>query len=101
MQQTRPIELLEVKRRIGRAQADTTGDRTGKITIVLRRGSYAVSLATPATTQSTPGLAFSGSYALSRLPLIDPRTGSYTLVVTWTDSAGVSLIAELPVAITS
>jgi hypothetical protein len=59
-----------------------------------------VDLAPPATTQSTPGLVFSGSYALSRLPLIDPRAGSYTLTATWTDSSGVSLIAELPVALT-
>jgi anti-sigma factor RsiW len=77
-----------------------TGDRSGQITIVLRRGSYGVRLADPQTSQSTPGLVFSGSYALSQLPLIDPKAGSYTLTVTWTSGSGATLIAELPLTIT-
>jgi putative zinc finger protein len=78
----------------------TIGGNSGEITIMLRRGSYGVRLAPPSTTRSSSGLAFSGSYVLSGLPLVDPRAGSYVLTVTWTDSSGVSLIAELPVSIT-
>jgi putative zinc finger protein len=78
----------------------TIGGNSGEITIMLRRGSYGVRLTPPTTTRSSSGLAFNGSYSLSELPLVDPRAGSYVLTVTWTDSSGVSLIAELPVSIT-
>jgi hypothetical protein len=78
----------------------TIGGSSGEITIMLRRGSYGVRLTPPTTTRSSSGLAFDGSYSLSSLPLVDPRAGSYVLTVTWTDSSGVSLIAELPVSIT-
>jgi putative zinc finger protein len=76
------------------------GSTVGQIRIVLRRGNYGVQLAQPDNTQTPGELAFTGSYALAPLPLVQPRAGSYTLTVTWTDGSGATLIAELPVIIT-
>lgn len=76
------------------------GPTVGHIRIVLRRGNYGVQLGEPDNTQSPNELSFKGSYELAPLPLMEPRAGSYTLTVTWTDGSGATLIAELPITIT-
>jgi len=76
-----------------------------QVRLVLRRGSYGVQLSQPADwTFSGPDpyggvLTFQATYVFSRLPLVDPRSGSYALVATWTAADGTTLIAELPVTI--
>jgi putative zinc finger protein len=76
------------------------GSTVGQVRIVLRRGNYGVQLGQPDNTQAPNQLSFKGSYELAPLPLMEPRAGSYTLTVTWTDGSGATLIAELPVMIT-
>ena len=76
-----------------------------QVRLILRRGSYGVQLSQPAMRSfSGPDpyggvLTFQATYVFSRLPLVDPRSGSYTLVATWTAADGTTLIAELPVTI--
>ncbi|HEY9288099.1 MAG TPA: zf-HC2 domain-containing protein [Candidatus Dormibacteraeota bacterium] len=78
----------------------TTGDASSELVVVLHRGSSGVRLSQPRLQPSSPaGFEYHASDSISGLPLMDPRTGSYTLTVTWTESNGETLMADLPVAI--
>lgn len=80
----------------------TTGDPSSQLVVVLHRGSAGVRLSQPRLQPaSAGGFQYRGSDSISGLPLMDPRAGSYTLTVTWTESNGETLIADLPVSITA
>ena len=88
----------------GYLDGDASAD-VRQVRLILRRGGYGVQLSQPAM-ESFSGpdpyggvLAFQATYVFSRLRLVDPRSGSYTLVATWTAADGTTLIAELPVTI--
>ena len=79
--------------------ASVTGDSSQQLTFVFHRGSYGVTLPKPALDSSQPAFGFRGAYRLSALLRLSPPTGGYTLTVTWTESSGATLIADLPIAI--
>ena len=77
------------------------GDASSQFLLVLHRGSSGARLGQPVLMPSSQaGFEYRGSYSIAGLPLTDPRAGSYTLTVTWTESNGETLIADLPVTIT-
>ncbi len=69
------------------------------VRVVLLRGGYGADLTILFQTAGSAGLVFEGSYALDKLPLTDPRSGTYTLVAQWTipDGSGAVLVAQVPV----
>ena len=64
------------------------------------RGGYAIQLSPPVN-QATLPFSFTASYSIARMPLPAPVAGSYVLMVEVQLSDGSSLIAELPLTISS
>jgi hypothetical protein len=74
----------------------------GRLQVLFRRGSYGVELPwSSRASSSDASLTINSAYALQSLNLPTPKEGKYVLTVIWTDSSGATLIAELPVSLTS